>query len=164
MVKLPLLFCLKLKRLDFFQKIGRNRNPKKNSQHKEQMSWNTEKTWRKNGRKWKKSEKSEADTVPATPFPEIPTYSGGFSKTPGIGNENAAQSFSDRSFWKSSLGSWTSAPSGHGCPHPNACFSSDFEGPERSFGPGCTARMAHGCPRDILPQNFLFGLLFRSWW
>ena len=34
------------------------------------------------------------------------------------------------------LGSWTSAPSGHGYPCPNAGFVQDFERPDRSFGPG----------------------------
>ena len=57
-------------------------------------------------------------------FPKLPRK---FPDFPGgqplfLGNENSAQSFSDRSFW-SPLGSWTSAPSGHGCPRPNACFS-----------------------------------------
>ena len=40
-----------------------------------------------------------------------------------LGNENSARSFSDRSFFFTPLGSWTSAPSGHGRPHRNACFS-----------------------------------------
>ena len=44
--------------------------------------------------------------------------------------------FSDTEVFEYPLGSWTSAPSGHGCPRPNACFLQDFEGPDRSFGPG----------------------------
>ena len=39
------------------------------------------------------------------------------------GHEYSARSFSDRSFFWTPLGSWTSAPSGHGHPHRNACFS-----------------------------------------
>ena len=52
-----------------------------------------------------------------------------------IGNENSAQSFSDRSFWESlrvvdvrAFGSWISAP--------KCLFFQDFERPDRSFGPG----------------------------
>ena len=44
------------------------------------------------------------------------------SRITKLGNENSAQSFSGLSSWKA-LGSWTSAPSGHGCPLRNACFS-----------------------------------------
>ena len=44
----------------------------------------------------------------------------------------ADRSFSARSFFARPLGLWTSARSGHGCPHPNACFSR-FRGPARSF-------------------------------
>ena len=53
-----------------------------------------------------------------------------------IRSENSAQNFSDRSFG-SPLGSWTSAPSGHG-PRPHACFFSRILSarPDRSFGPG----------------------------
>ena len=32
------------------------------------------------------------------------------------------------------LGSWTSAPLGHGCPHRNACFFQDFEGLTKRLG------------------------------
>ena len=39
-----------------------------------------------------------------------------------IGNENSARSFLTEVFLNP-LGSWTSAPSGHGRPHQNACFS-----------------------------------------
>ena len=35
------------------------------------------------------------------------------------------------------LGSWTSAPSVHGCARRDACFFfQDFDRPDRSFGPG----------------------------
>ena len=51
------------------------------------------------------------------------------------GKENSAQSFSDRSLWKSlrvvdvrAFGSWMSAP--------KCLFFLDFERPDRSFGPG----------------------------
>ena len=60
------------------------------------------------------------------------------------------------------LGSWTSVPSGHGCPHRNACFSGLWP-PWPKFWSGISARMTPGCPRDIRPENFLFGLIFRSW-
>ena len=52
-----------------------------------------------------------------------------------LGNENSAQSFPDRSFWKSlrvvdvrAFGSWMSTP--------KCLFSQGFEDPDRSFGPG----------------------------
>ena len=52
-----------------------------------------------------------------------------------LGNENSAQSFSDRSFWKSlrvvdvrAFGSWTSTP--------KPLFFQDFVCPARSFRPG----------------------------
>ena len=52
-----------------------------------------------------------------------------------LGNENSAQSFSDRSFWKSlkvmdvrAFGSWMSAP--------KCLFFQDFDRSDRSFGPG----------------------------
>ena len=80
---------------------------------------------------------------------------------PSLGNENSAQSFSDRSFWKPprvvdvrAFGSWISAP--------KCLFFQDFECPDRSFEPGYPPRMTPGCPRDIRPQNFLFALIFRS--
>ena len=65
---------------------------------------------------------------------------GAFSKEPSekvclLGNENSAQSFSDRSFWKSlrvvdvrASGSWISALT--------CIFFQDFDRPDRSFGPG----------------------------
>ena len=70
--------------------------------------------------------------------------------------------FSDWSFWKSlmvvdvrAFGSWMSAP--------KCLFSQDFERPDRSFGPGYPREWPPGCPREIRPKNFLFGLIFRSW-
>ena len=52
-----------------------------------------------------------------------------------LGNENSAQSFFDRSFWKSlkivdvrAFGSWVSAL--------KCLFSQDFDRPDRSFWPG----------------------------
>ena len=38
-----------------------------------------------------------------------------------------------------------------------------FWGPWPKFWAGISARMIPGCPRDIRPKNFLFGLNFRSW-
>ena len=69
-----------------------------------------------------------------------------------LGNENSAQSF-----WPKFLeipGSWTSAPSGHGCPRPDACFFQDFEGPDRSLGRDIRADgpwMSVGYPSPKLP-------------
>ena len=61
-----------------------------------------------------------------------------------LGNENSAQSFSDRSFWKSlrvvdvrAFGSWMSAP--------KCLFSQGLGGPDRSFGPGYPREW----PRDV---------------
>ena len=78
-----------------------------------------------------------------------------------LGNENSAQSFSDRSFCKSlgvvdvrAFGSWMSAP--------KCLFFQHFECPDRSFGPGCPREWPPGRPRDIHPKNFLFGLIFPS--
>ena len=61
------------------------------------------------------------------------------------------------------LGSWTSAPSGHGCRRWNACFFPAFWPPWPKFGAGISARMTPGCPREVRPKNFLSGLIFRSW-
>ena len=57
-----------------------------------------------------------------------------------IMNGNSARSFSDRSFFKTSPGSWTSAPSGHGCLHRNACFFPGVRAPDRSFLPSDVRR------------------------
>ena len=74
-----------------------------------------------------------------------------------VGNGNSARSFSDRSFFFTPLGSWTSAPSGHGCPHRNACFSRISRAWPKFLPPG------RPLGYDIRPRNLLFGLLFRSW-
>ena len=78
-----------------------------------------------------------------------------------VGNENSARSFSDRSFSETprvmdvrAFGSWMSAP--------KCLFFQDFEGLTEVFAPGCPPGCPHGRPRDIRPQNLLFGLLFRS--
>ena len=78
-----------------------------------------------------------------------------------IGNENSAQSFSDRSFWKSlrgvdvrAFGSWMSVP--------KCLFFQGFRQPWPKFWAGISARMTPGCPRNVRPENFLFGLIFRS--
>ena len=79
-----------------------------------------------------------------------------------LGNENSAQSFSDRIFWKPlrvvdvrAFGSWMSRR--------NACFFPGFWPPWPKSWAGISARMTPGCPRDVRPKNFLFGLIFRSW-
>ena len=41
--------------------------------------------------------------------------------------------------------------------------SPGFWAPWPKFWAGISARMTPGCPRDIRPQNLLFGLVFRSW-
>ena len=79
-----------------------------------------------------------------------------------LGNENSAQSFSDRSFWKSlrvvdvrAFGSWMSAP--------RCLFFQDFDRPDRSFGPGYPREWPPDVRGMSVPKNFLFGLIFRSW-
>ena len=82
-----------------------------------------------------------------SPLSFIPAESW-FEYDSNLGNEDSAQSFSDRSFWKPlrvvdgcAFGSWISAPK---------CL---FFG-----GPGYP-RMTLGCPQDVRPKNFLFGLI-----
>ena len=82
-----------------------------------------------------------------------------------IGNENSAQSFSDRSFWKSlrvvdvrTFGSWIAAPK-------FLFFFQDFECPDRSFGPGYPRewpRTSAGYPARKLPfwADFPFLITF----
>ena len=85
-----------------------------------------------------------------------------------LGNENSARSFSDP------LGSWTFAPSGHGCPR-NACFFPGFRGPDRSFWPrtstGISAWTSAGCPAPkltvateikvkLIPKKYFFAFAF----
>ena len=52
------------------------------------------------------------------------------------------------------FGSWMSAP--------KCLFFQDFEGLTEVFAPGRPPGYPRGRPRHILPQNLLFGLLFRS--
>ena len=52
------------------------------------------------------------------------------------------------------FGSWMSAP--------KCWFSQDFEGLTEVFAPGRPLGYPRGRPRDIRPQNLLFGLVFRS--
>ena len=54
------------------------------------------------------------------------------------------------------LRSWMSAPSPHGCLHPDARFARISK-----FWPGMSVRMTPGFPQDIRPKNSLFGLIFR---
>ena len=52
------------------------------------------------------------------------------------------------------LGSWTSAPSGHGCPRQNACFSRILTALTEVLGRDIRAndpRMSAGCPSQKLP-------------
>ena len=41
-------------------------------------------------------------------------------------------------------------------------FFQDFEGLTEVFAPACPPGYPHGRPRDIRPQNLLFGLLLCS--
>ena len=76
-----------------------------------------------------------------------------FCQSSRIGNENSAQSFSDRSFWKSlrvvdvrTFASWISAP--------KCLFFQDFERPDRSLGRDIRAndpRTSAGYPARKLP-------------
>ena len=69
-----------------------------------------------------------------------------------LGNESSAQSFSDRSFGRS-LGVVDRVIT--------CLFFQDFDGPARSLGWDIRANDP-GSPRDIWPEDFLFGLIFRS--
>ena len=81
-----------------------------------------------------------------------------------IGNENSAQSFSDRSFWKS-LGLWTSTPSGHGCPRRNACFARILTGLTEVlfFLPGYPCEWPPDIRGMSVRQTSSFGWVFRYW-
>ena len=46
---------------------------------------------------------------------------------------------------------------------PKCLFFPGFRGAWPKFWARTSARMTPGCPRDIRPENFLFGLLFCSW-
>ena len=65
--------------------------------------------------------------------------------TPNVGNEKSARSFSDRSFFMDVRA---------GCPCQNASFSRIWR---------AWPKFSAGCPQGYPPQNFLFGLIFRSW-
>ena len=80
-----------------------------------------------------------------------------------VENENSAQSFSDRSFWRSlrvvavrAFGWLTDV-------RVQMLVFPGFGGPWPKFWAGISARTTPGCPRDIRPKNFLFGLLSRPW-
>ena len=75
-----------------------------------------------------------------------------------LGNENSARNFSDRSLLKPS---W-----GHGRPYlrvmdvrTEILGFPGFRGPDRSFCPRRPPGYPRGRPRDIRPQNLLFGLV-----
>ena len=75
--------------------------------------------------------------------------------------------FSPKFFWPKFF--WT--PWGHGRPRLRVMdvraemlvFFQDFEGLTEVFAPGRPPGYPRGRPRDIRPQNLLFGLRFRSW-
>ena len=96
---------------------------------------------------WSKQDKCTASRAPR--FPRA------------LGNENPAQSFSDRSIQKP-LGPWTSAPLGHGCPPRNAFFPG-FRGPDRNFCPptsaGISAWTSAGYPAPELTLWAVFSFL-----
>ena len=75
------------------------------------------------------------------------------------------QKFSSKFFWpkffEPPLGSWTSAPSGHGGPHRNACFSRT-EGLTKVFAPGRPPGFPRGRPPDIRPKTYSLGCFFVS--
>ena len=76
-----------------------------------------------------------------------------------VGNENSAQSFSDRSFWKSlrvvdvrPFGSWMSAP--------KCLFFQDFDCPDRSFGPGYPREWPLDVRGASVPKTSSLGCFF----
>ena len=76
-----------------------------------------------------------------------------------LGSENSAQSFSDRSFWKSLrvvdvrvFGSWMSAP--------KCLFFQHLEGPDRSFGPGYPREWAPDVRGISVPKTSSLGWFF----
>ena len=82
-----------------------------------------------------------------------------------IGNENSARSFFWTEVFGSPLGSWTSAPSGHGCPGPSACFSSIWGALTEVLGRDISAndpRMSAGYPSQKLPLWADFSFLSYS--
>ena len=79
-----------------------------------------------------------------------------------LGNENSAQSFSDRSFWKSlrvvdvrAFGSWISAP--------KCLFFQEFEHPDRSFGPGYPREWPPDVRRISGPKTSSFENVYVPW-
>ena len=106
-------------------------------------------------------------TLPSSHSPSLPTLShkrgaaGGWRgralEAALVGNENSAQSFSDRSFWKSlravdvrPFGSWMSVPT--------CLFFQGFEGPYVLTR--ASARMTPGCLLDIWPETSSLGYFF----
>ena len=79
-----------------------------------------------------------------------------------LGNENSAQSFSDRSFWKSLRVVDVRDPKVMDVRAQMLVFPG-FWAPWPKFWAGISARMTPGCPRDVLSKNFLFGLIFLPW-
>ena len=84
-----------------------------------------------------------------------------FGSEPGqnLGNENSAQSFSDRSFWKSlrvvdvrAFGSWMSAP--------KCLFFQDLGRPDRSFGSGYPREWPPDVRGMSVPKTSSLGWLF----
>ena len=64
------------------------------------------------------------------------------------------------------LGSGTSAPSGHGCPRRNACFSTILTSLTEVLGRDIRAsdpRMSAGCPSQKLPLWADFSFLTKGW-
>ena len=76
-----------------------------------------------------------------------------------FGNENSARSFSDRSFLNP-LGSWTSAPSGHGCPHRNACFSRISRAWPKFLPPDVRRDIRVDVRRTSGPKTYSLGCFF----
>ena len=64
-----------------------------------------------------------------------------------LGNENSAQSFSDRSCFVPPWGHGHPRLRVMGCPHQNACFFQDFEGLTEVFAPRRPPGYPHGRPR-----------------
>ena len=83
-----------------------------------------------------------------------------------IRNENSARSFVTEVFGNP-LGSWTSAPSGRGCPRHNACFSRMLTSLTEVLGRDIRAddpRMSAGCPSPKLLLWADFSFLKRHLW
>ena len=75
-----------------------------------------------------------------------------------LGNESSARSFLTKVFLNP--GPWTSARSGHGCPHQNDRLLQDFEGLTKVFAPaGISASMSAGYPAPKLTLWAAFSVL-----